>query len=97
MPVSRIIFLPAVHVAIADKCERSWVAQRNTRALLDLITKPVDTAIINRVLEARMLTIRAIAKVTLRFDDGLSETGNLVRPAESEGLGEPRVRLRLAM
>jgi len=97
VPAAVVAFDPAEPVARRLELERPRGFERKTLAPRDLADKPVEAAVVDRVLEARMLAVGAVAEVPLRRDDRFGDDEQLLRPQESHDIGEPRVRRRLAV
>ena len=78
-------------------CERARRLERVAQALEQLGLEPVDAAIGDGVLEARVFAVGAIAEVALDHHHGLGHLEHLVGREEADDVREARKGLRLAV
>src|SRR5690242_21580097 len=77
--------------------DRRGRRQRAPQLALQLVSEPIEPAGIDEILEPRVAAIAAVAVIALHPDDGLRNLDDLVSPREGHGVGEPRVRVLLAV
>ena len=58
--------------------------------LVELGLEPGDATVLDRVLESRVLAIRAVTEITLHQHDLLGDIDRLLRRAEADDFGEDR-------
>jgi len=77
-----------------DRCSRR---ERTTELTLHLLAKPVQSLLVEQVLEPRVAPVVAVTVIPLDFDHGLGHLSHLARLGESQRVGEPRIGVRLAV
>ena len=84
---------------ILDRGEVEWAGRLKleTNALLDLPAEPLDTAILNRVLEARVLAVGTVAEITLGGENSRADLVHLVCRNKTEEVSKAREGLRIAV
>ena len=88
---------PAKAVAVAVEVERTRGREGKPGAPFHLGLEPVQTAVVDRVLQTRVLAFAAVAVVALRRHDRLGHGDDLIRLDEAEHVAEARVGLRVAV
>jgi hypothetical protein len=90
-----LAFRPAKQVAVCRKFAGSRSTEREAKPLLDLALDPVDSLVVDRVFEARMLTIDPVAIIALYGHDGVD---GLRQPCDidvTDHVGEPWIGFRI--
>ena len=77
--------------------KRPRLAKRVAEPVFDFAAKPVQAAILDRVLESRVSAVNAVAEVALRGDDFLGDIGHLPRRAKAEHIRQAREGCLLAV
>ena len=95
--VAVLVVDPAVAVAVVVEVKRPRLAKRVAEPVFDFAAKPVQAAILDRVLESRVSAVNAVAEVALRGDDFLGDIGHLPRRAKAEHIREAREGCLLAV
>ena len=88
---------PAVAIARVLEAERAGRLQGVAEPALDLGAEPVDAAVLDRVFEARVLAVGAIAEIALHQHDLLGDVDRLLGRAEAHDVGGARIGFRLAV
>src|SRR5262245_63249975 len=88
---------PAVAVAGRREGELAGRAQPLADAALDLGAERVEAVILDRIFDARVLTVRAIAPVALHGDDRFRDRDRVLRGAEADDVAGARIGVGLAM
>ena len=83
VPAAIVAAQPAEAVALRGELVRARRFEREAQPLEQLGLEPVDAAIGDGVLEARVFAIGAIAEVALDHDHGLGHLEHLVRASGS--------------
>ncbi len=92
-----LAFDPAVAVARVRELERPGRLELVIEPLLDLGAEPVHSPVRNRVFEARVLAVGAVAVVALHEHYFFGDLHHLIRAAEAERIGEARIGLLLVV
>ena len=95
--VAVLVVDPAVAVAVVVERKRPRLAKRVAEPVFDFAAKPVQAAILDRVLESRVSAVNAVAEVALRGDDFLGDIGHLPRRAKAEHIRQAREGCLLAV
>ena len=77
--------------------ERARRLQRLAEAPRELRAEPVDAAVLDRVFEARVRAILAVAVVALNGDGVFGDGERVLRRAEADDVGDARERRRRAV
>ena len=86
---------PAVAIARGGEVKRVRRSELITEPPLDLVAEPRQPAVCNRVLEARVFAVGAVAEVALHRDDLFGDLDGLWHGAEAQQVGEAREGLDL--
>ena len=98
LPATVVLILdPAETIAVVIEDETARWCERETGAPFDLGLEPRQAAVVDGVLQARVLACAAIAEVALGGDRRHCQRMHLRRGDESEHLAQTRIRLRIAM
>ena len=90
-------FVPAVGILDRGECIGAGRLKLQAGSLFHLGSEPVDAAILDGVLQARMLAVGAVAEVALCCQHGLADGIHFVRGYESQDICETGESLRVAM
>eukprot|EP00128_Syssomonas_multiformis_P004906 Colp12_sorted_trinity150504_noHs@17472 len=88
---------PAVTVAVVLKVVGARLLQLVAQTLLDLLSVPLDAAVVHSVLETCVLAVRAVTVVALHKHHLLADLDGLLESAEAEQAGNLGVRLLVAV
>src|SRR5690606_11042063 len=77
--------------------ERLRRLERKTEPARELLLDPIDTAVVDRVFEARVHAVAAVAVVALNADDVLGDGDDIRSLAVPDHRREPRIRLRITV
>ncbi len=69
--ISIKLLVPAEHVALFGKLERSRGLELESQPLLDFVAKPLRAFLFQHILKARMFAVRAVAKIAVHCQDCL--------------------------
>ena len=88
VPAPVLVARPAVNVAVAGERIPARCAKPDAGTGLDLVAKPVEAAIVDRVLQTRVLSIAAVAEVTLRRHYRFANGDMVVDTTEAEYISQ---------
>ena len=97
MRVAILVLDPTVAVTIVLESERTHRPELVAKVLVELCQNPIRAAIIDSVLEARMLAVGAITEVALHEHHLFRDIDNLLGRAKSDDVSNPRVSRIVAM
>src|SRR5690606_3295000 len=89
--------LPAEAVAAAGELVRLRRREREAEPPVQLVLEPVEAAVVDRVLEPRVLAIGAVPEIALHADDVLGDGERLLDGAEADDVADARVGRGLAV
>ncbi len=81
--------MPAERILDGGELERARRSEREACALLDLGLEPCDPPVLDRVFEAGVLAVCAVAEIALREEDRLRDRVDPVGRNEPDQIGEP--------
>ena len=91
IPATVALFVPAEVVVDGKGGHRADRGERKADTLLQLLTKPLDAAFLQHILQPRMLPIFTIAEITVDGDDAGDRFHDLVGGEEGDLVGQPLV------
>ena len=97
VPATVVATVPAEAVAVVLEHVLAYRREGEAAAAFDFGAEPVESAILDRVLEAGALAHFAIAEIALRGQHGLGDGEDLIRTDEAEGSGQQRVGFGIAV
>ncbi len=97
MPAAVFAFHPTIAVTAVVEQERAGRGQREAGAAFDFGLEPVETAVVDGVLQPPALAHFAVAEIALRGQHGFGHLQHLLRGDESDDVGETRIGVRIAV
>ena len=91
MRVAVLVLNPSVAIAVVLKGKWTHRSELITEVLVELCQNPIGSAIVDGVLEARMLAVGAITEVTLHEHDFFRHIDHLFGGAKSDDVRNPRI------
>ena len=96
-PISIGAFVPTEGILDGGEMNRTRRREGDARAFLDLAFEPLDAAILDRVFQAGVLAVCAVAEVALRGENGLADFVHQIGRDEAERVGQAREGLGVSM
>mmetsp|Transcript_55592 Transcript_55592/g.149919 ORF Transcript_55592/g.149919 Transcript_55592/m.149919 type:complete len:458 (-) Transcript_55592:1068-2441(-) len=93
MPEVVLGLVPAVEVAAGLELVGPGLLQLLAQDFLDLLAVELSSVVLDGVLDAGVLAVGAVAEVARHGHDGLADVLRVLRLAEADDIGQPRVRL----
>eukprot|EP00123_Amoebidium_parasiticum_P018810 comp24292_c0_seq1/m.45501 comp24292_c0_seq1/g.45501 ORF comp24292_c0_seq1/g.45501 comp24292_c0_seq1/m.45501 type:complete len:994 (+) comp24292_c0_seq1:364-3345(+) len=93
VPVSTLALSPPVPVAVVGELVLAGSLELITAPRLHLVAIPLDTAVVDGVLQTGVLAVRAVAVIALNEHHLLANVNRLFGRAEAQHLRQARVRL----
>ncbi|MNP53315.1 hypothetical protein D3C76_1477810 [compost metagenome] len=97
MPFAAVTFYPAVAIAMMVELIRLRSFQSPSQTPGQLVNKPIDAAVVDRILEPGMLPNRTVAVIPLNRHRLFRNIDDLLRRTEADHLGHLRIGLHVSV
>src|SRR2546423_823843 len=95
--IAVVLLMPAEHIVLPRKLERTRRLELDARALLDLSAKPIDASLVQNVFQSRVLPVAPIAKIPMNRQDSFGDGLQMLGMEETYDIGQARKGLRVAV
>ena len=86
-----------MHITLLGELKRARIFQDHPGAFADFLAEPVHTLLCDHILQARMLTIRAVTKIAMHRQHRLGNFNEMFRLKEAHHIRHARVGLLIVM